>query len=185
MSEKAFGNNIRMLTAGIEACLEKKLIPPALILLYSSIDISAWLTCEDPKARVGKRFTGWVDRYMLPTKKINCTAEDLYGARCGFLHTLTAESDLSANGKARQISYAWGAFDVRVIEREIVAQGWAKVLVAVHVGDLFEAWRLGITALVSELQKDKPRAKRFFAKASKFFRNIDINKDGKVTKDWE
>jgi hypothetical protein len=45
------------LGAGIEACLEKKLITPALVLLYSDIDILGWVAAEDPNSSVRDKFT--------------------------------------------------------------------------------------------------------------------------------
>src|SRR4051812_2144145 len=109
MSAQALAQNMMTLGAGIEACLEKKLQLPTLVLLYTAIDVAAWLSNDDPTARVGKRFMAWVDQYLLKAKPLPCTSADLYAARCGVVHTLTADSDLSDQGKARRICYAWGS----------------------------------------------------------------------------
>jgi hypothetical protein len=108
MSEQAMCSNLKILGEGFEACAQKRLQLPALIVLYSAIDITAWLANDDTSAGVGKRYMAWVDQYLLKAKPMSCTSADLYAARCGVLHTLTAESDMNAKGKARQIAYAWG-----------------------------------------------------------------------------
>jgi hypothetical protein len=105
MSEQALAENMVELGAGIEACMEKGLQRPTLVLLYSAIDVAAWLSNDDPNAGVGKRFMGWVDRYLLKAKPLHCTAADLYSARCGLVHTLTSDSDMSDKRKARRV---WG-----------------------------------------------------------------------------
>ncbi len=68
---------------------------PGFILLYTSIDILASLTRpETSEATSGGFFKDWVANYMLPQLGV-VSADDLWGARCGWLHTLMAESDMS------------------------------------------------------------------------------------------
>jgi hypothetical protein len=76
------------------------------ILLFASIDAVASL--QRPKNQPdtsGDLFKKWIDSYLLPDSGLACTSEELWGARCGILHTLTAGSRLSRHGKARQIHY--------------------------------------------------------------------------------
>lgn len=51
----------------------------------------------------------WCEKYILPRLKTEdgkpLTALDLYGARCGILHTSTSVSSVAEKGEARQISY--------------------------------------------------------------------------------
>ena len=42
---------------------------------------------------------------MLPDSGLPCNADDIYAARCGLLHTLTAESRKSRHGYARDLNY--------------------------------------------------------------------------------
>jgi hypothetical protein len=75
-----------------------------LILLYSAVDTLAWL--EAPNADVTRKdFIAWADRYLLRQSSLECTAEDLYGARCGLLHTHGPDSGRARSGLARQIWY--------------------------------------------------------------------------------
>ena len=90
----------------VRSCLDQRLWEPALILLYSNIDALAWLGCPKEQTDVTRAdFIGWVSTYMLPIEGTDCTAEDLYAARCGLLHTHTADSRLNRNKRARRVYY--------------------------------------------------------------------------------
>jgi len=93
------------LFGAINSCEANKFVLPALMLIYSGIDILASL--ERRKGEGTKAsFTRWVDEYLLKAVSLPCTSLELYAARCGILHTLTPESDLSRKGKAREVGYA-------------------------------------------------------------------------------
>src|SRR5439155_802130 len=53
----------------------------------------------------GEYFKKWVEDYMTADSKVAFTSEELWSARCGLLHTHTASSRLSRQGKARQLHY--------------------------------------------------------------------------------
>ncbi|GJJ03432.1 hypothetical protein RugamoR64_39700 [Duganella rhizosphaerae] len=91
------------------ACLrEKGFRQPTLVLLFAAIDQLAWVAGD--KETVGNEgFKAWVQRYMVeknPELLSGATAADLWGARCGVLHTGAAESNDFRSGKARRIFYA-------------------------------------------------------------------------------
>src|SRR5262245_17794796 len=83
------------LLPAIDLCLEGKRFIAALLLLYSGVDSLGWLYAKDESERPGRRFTKFVDRFLLPGSKLNCNSADLWAARCAVLHTMTADSDLS------------------------------------------------------------------------------------------
>jgi hypothetical protein len=174
MSESALYHNLIQLGIGIEACIERKAQTASLILIYSAIDITAWLNNDDPDARVGKRFMAWVDAYILKVAPLPCSAIDLYAARCGLLHTLTPESDLSNAGKARLICYAWGKASGEKLQALTVAARLDSRFAAVHIEALYKAWRDGLGLWIQELEQDPPRAERVRARAGKFFENMSI-----------
>lgn len=169
MSRQAFCRNLLELRTGIEACLGANVQLPTLVLLYSAIDIAAWLSNDDPTAKVGKRFTTWVDQYLLKAKSLHCTSADIYGARCGVLHTLTPESDMSDKGKARLICYSWGNRDADAIQALTTLAGMGDRYVFVKIEDLYVAWKLGVDLLVIEMESDPAREARIHARAAKFF----------------
>ncbi|QYG06800.1 hypothetical protein [Janthinobacterium sp. PAMC25594] len=91
------------------ACLREKGYKQAtLVLLFAAIDQLAWVAGD--KETVGNEgFKAWVQQYMVeknPELLSGATAADLWGARCGVLHTGVAESNDFRKGYARRILYA-------------------------------------------------------------------------------
>ena len=172
VSEDKFQKNMMQLGAGIETCLQQRLITPALVLLYSAIDITSWLAADAPTTPVRESFTAWVNRYLLSAKPLRCTALDLYSARCGLVHTLTPDSRLVQQGKCRQIAYAWGTTNSGDLDELIARTNWSSKLVAVHVEELYEAWRLGLLAFTEELENNPEKAAVVYERATKFFANL-------------
>jgi hypothetical protein len=173
MSELDLYKNIVLLGSGIDACIEKKYIGPALILIYSGIDTVGWLSSNEDYA-TRNSFMKWVDAYLLKEKPLQCTSLELYAARCGLLHTFTADSKLSSTGEARRICYSWGTGNVHDLHRTLQWAGNASEHVAVHVNDLYEAWRLGVLKFTDELEKTPERKRQVYKKADKFFSDLSL-----------
>lgn len=171
LSQELFNKNIKQLLDAIQICIEKELITPSLILIYSAIDIMSWLNSEHPKESVKARFTHWVDRYMLSAKPLKCTAIELYGARCGLVHTFTAESDLSQQGTIRQIIYASGASKASKLSAMITTAKLSNY-VPLQVEELLEAVRRGLEAFKKELSGNPSKAAKVSAKGGKFFKTV-------------
>jgi hypothetical protein len=148
------------ISAGVDLCLAQDLKTAALILLYSGIDIAGWMA-DQSKAIVQERFTAWVDAYMSPTEALGCTALELYGARCGVVHTFAPRSRLYDQGKVRKILYAWTPSRVEHL-REITEVGrMSGDYVPVQGDDLVRAYKDGVQqflAWVSQLPTDALRA---------------------------
>jgi len=171
LSEKKLYKNLMKLVAGIETCIEKKLTIPALVLIYSAIDTAGWLDSE--KAFATRRsFINWTENYLLLAKPLECKAIDLYAARCGLLHTLTPDSQLSGDGKARRISYAWGPAKAQDIPRLFDLPNNNETYV--HVEELYEALRLGLLAFTDDMETDSVRSSRVLTKAKQFFSEWSI-----------
>jgi hypothetical protein len=157
-----------------EVCASRRAQLPALILSYSAMDAMSWLYAANPAATVRQRFTAWVERYALPTvTRLCCTSTELYAARCGLLHTFTADSDLSAKG-VRKILYAWGSANLSDLERATEAVD-ATAWVAVHVSDLTTAVRLGIAQMFEDSQSDPVLAARIAQRGASYFEYADTN----------
>lgn len=149
------GTQRHLSCAAIELCIDNKLIMPALVLLYSGIDVVGSLE-RKPDMGTKASFIQWVDTYMLKAKPLGCSAVDLYGARCGLLHTMAAESDLSRSGKARQVIYAWGSAkseDLNTAGRLLDRTDD----VSVHVNELFDAFKHGLIYYFNEVDADEAR----------------------------
>lgn len=165
--------NIKTLDAAIQDCLACGRILPALVLIYAGIDIIGSLE-GDPKDGVQKSFTRWVDLYMLTNPKLECTALELYGARCGMVHTLTANSRLSREGKARTIIYAWGSAAANDLRES--AKRLGRTHVVVHVNNLHDAFHSGILQWEDEVKRDAQRRKRVEANLPASFVNLHPEK---------
>jgi hypothetical protein len=93
-------------TTAVRVCLDNRAWEPALILLYSGIDAQAWIGCPPGQDDVTRHdFINWVTTYLLPIPDADCSAEDLYAARCGLLHTHTADSRMNRKKQARRVYY--------------------------------------------------------------------------------
>lgn len=163
-----------LLGAGVETCLQNNLSGPALILLYSSIDTAGWLD-SDQQYATRSSFINWVDKYLLRAKPLACMALDLYAARCGLVHIFTPDSQLSTQGHARRICYAWGQARAEDLQRTIDLSNKGTEYVAVHVDELYEAWRLGLLAFTEDIENDPARKTRVYAKAKQFFSELNVD----------
>jgi hypothetical protein len=158
----------------IDYCISEKLITPALILIYSTIDSISWLSTENSDQRNKEYFQNWVDTWMLKHYPLPCTSLELYAARCGILHTLTPSSDLSKKKGVRQISYAWGNASHIDLENTIQVLG-NRSLVAVHVNDILTSLRSGFIDFLSSIESNENSKKLFAQKASLHFVNTETN----------
>jgi hypothetical protein len=102
MMSDSLSKNIEIHMKAIELCMENHLRTPALILIYAGIDIfSALGRPIEKEFSTRDVFIDWCERYMLPNGNLQCSAPDLYAARCSIIHTSTAHSRLSKDGKAK------------------------------------------------------------------------------------
>jgi hypothetical protein len=109
VSAAAFDRGLNELKGGVDNLFKSKQTLPGFLLLYTSIDILASLTRpQTSDATDSSFFKAWVDKYMLPSLGLPISPDDLWGARCGLLHTLTAESDVSRNKGAKMLNYIGG-----------------------------------------------------------------------------
>lgn len=172
MSSKSLHDNLLALEEGVRICIENKLLAPALVLVYSGIDMIGWMDSNDECA-TKRSFLEWVEKYLLKQKDIVCTAMDLYAARCGLLHTFTPFSQLHTDGKARVICYAWGPASVSDLQSGLKGVD-GDTAIAVHVSDLFAAWQLGVSEFLADIEKDNERRERTYKKAAMCFSEINM-----------
>jgi hypothetical protein len=179
MNEKRFINSYAEIIIAIDYCLSEKLILPALILIYTAIDSVSWIASDDENQKVRERFQIWVNTWMLQKYPLSCTAEELYAARCGILHTLTPDSDLSEKKGINRIMYAWGNALQTDLDTSIKLLEYPRY-VAVHVNDIFLSFKNGFADYLQTLETDKVKKELFYEKANKHF----VNMDSTVIKDF-
>ena len=173
MSKQNLFRNYTHLITAIDYCITENLVMPALVLIYTAIDSVSWLASGDASLSVSERFQMWANNWMLEKYSLTCTAEELYAARCGVLHTLTPNSYLSEKKGIRRIAYAWGKGTRDELEESIKLLD-NNELVAVHIDDLFWSFRFGFADFIEATMEDAQRAKLFIQKANKHFANLDI-----------
>jgi hypothetical protein len=150
----------QQLKAAIDLAVERHLVLPALILLFTTIDVCAWLEFED--AQVGVRFEKWCNGHLLPSSNIKATGADLYGARCGVLHTLSSETRKSQKGVVRQVIYGWGIADHTTLQKTTDGAG-VLGYVAVQLEDL----RTALFQAMDDLKARAISSSRIAKKAGK------------------
>jgi hypothetical protein len=143
------------------ACLrEKGYKQPTLVLIFAAIDQLAWVAGE--KETVGNEgFKAWVQRYMVdrnPDLLSGATSADLWGARCGVLHTGAAESNDFRIGKARRIFYASNMGQIDSNDPDIL------VLSLEWLGSAFAA---GLIWFLSDLEADPDKDARAKSKLAR------------------
>jgi hypothetical protein len=101
-----FEGVVRELTQAIRACDDAGLHMPALMLLYSGIDIMANLDQPRSVLEAGRAgYIRWAEEYLLKDSGLPCNGEDIYAARCGLLHSMALKSPNPRAASARKIVY--------------------------------------------------------------------------------
>jgi hypothetical protein len=161
-------NALQQLIIAIDLCFEKGLVAPTLALLFSGIDTMAWLGLPDDQEDVTRdEFIRWADRYLLPESGILCTALDLYSARCGILHSMTAESRAIRTGNAKRVFYAWGTHRFEDLQQILNRIG--EPIVALQVDALIKAFRIAIDKFVEASEHDADLGRRINSRLNKVF----------------
>jgi hypothetical protein len=122
-----------------------------LVVLYSAIDTLAWSTVPQGDVR-RTDFISWVERYMRPQEQLGCTAADLYAARCGLLHSSSAQSRMSRSGEATELWYATS--EDRVPQLQGFAERKGANAKVVGITPLVQAFADGSQAFVEQLADD-------------------------------
>lgn len=121
--------------------------------------------------RVRERFEDWVNRWIVPTLP-PCSATELYGARCGTLHTFTSRSDLSASGKARRVAYSLGAASPEALQKMLdKKQPGGFAVLSVNV--LYASLRRGIADSLSDVLGDDTFAAQVQQRLNSYFGTLE------------
>ena len=146
MTDQNYLNNHYVKTIQAIECLSSnRFYEAALMLTYAGIDQMAWLSVPDTISD-GKDFKAWVEKYINPNNTLGCSADDLWAARCGLVHTAAAESRDSTNLKAKKIYYVSG--DVVCTENK------TSDTVIINSTNLMKAFISGAYSFISEVKLD-------------------------------
>jgi hypothetical protein len=153
----------------VRQCLDDGLPEAALTLLYSGIDTLGLLNAPTGTTDASRStFIDWCERYVVPrlssTDVTTPTPKDLYAARCGVLHTSTAESNHGREGDVRELWYTFrGKAAVNLVPNT------PKPPLLVEIERLVGAFEEGSRAFVADLSEDKGRFEIAERRAGQFF----------------
>lgn len=153
MSEEAFVKAGNDLVTAVDEAFKKNALLPAFIMLYSSIDIFASLTRPIAQQDTsGQVFKDWVKKYMIAGTSVSWNEEDIWGARCGLLHTYTVQSRSSRSGNARELHYISDREFAKYVQDQLDPNLQDKVFVC--LGDLLKAFFEGFERFVTDVKND-------------------------------
>lgn len=166
MSEAIFLKAAADLVAAVNEAFKRPAPLPAFILLYSSIDILSSLTrpvgSDDTSGTI---FKDWVKRYLLPGSFLSCSEEDIWGARCGLLHTYTVQSRLSRQGRVRELHYIKDRKFTKFAQLQIDPKMQARVFV--YLPDLIFAFSNAVELFKVEVKANAALQAIVFTHAAK------------------
>lgn len=160
----------------IDLLIEKEYLAPCLTLIYSTIDNLAYLTIEEARDEVnGNDFKKWCNRYIKFPGKEQINSDDLWGARCGVIHSLSSESRLSRQGSCNQIGYVF-ALEGKNFPMPVI-NGSEEKLIIVDIRALWNALKSGMKFFLGEVFKDKNSelAKRVETRLTTLFSHIPLS----------
>lgn len=145
---------MRDIIVTVQDLLNQRKIFPALILVYSALDIAGSLLRPKTQAdTTGEDFKKWVECYVLSGSSLPTTSDDLWAARCGLLHTNTPDSRNSRSGKAREVHYSKGDKKLaEFLQEEFHKAGNTRVMVDIDA--LFGALLDGFVKFTRDIQTD-------------------------------
>jgi hypothetical protein len=103
-------------------------------------------------------------------RQLGCTAEDLYAARCGLLHSGAAESKLSREKHASELWYATSLHSVPGIQA--FAQRVGANAKVVYLTALLTAFSQGVVQFSDELSSDETRRRETAERIRRWLRFV-------------
>ena len=153
----------------ISKLIKGNLYTQALIILYSAIDTLTWANLPGGDV-TQKDFINWVDKYINPEKELGCTAEDLYGARCGLVHSSAAVSRKSRKGETSEIWYATSPASINTLQE--YAKQVNETAKVVYFTDLLKEFVNASQKFYDEIALDEIRQKSVNARIRRWIRFV-------------
>jgi len=145
--------NLDDLMESIELCNSKGLLLPTAALTYVLMDSLATMKYGHLEKSSKKRFLSWSNNYIPDFFDNYCSPEDLYGARCAILHTMTAASSLTEAGVAKRVIYLSGNESPDILEKSQTL--WSKAgFTCIYQTTLIAQLKKGMAKLAGELKSD-------------------------------
>jgi hypothetical protein len=119
----------------------------------------SWLAVPDPESN-GVDFKDWAEKYLTPSIKLGCSADDLWAARNGLIHMAAAESRDFYKSKANRIYYVSGSV--------VCTENRSQDTVIINSTSLILTFIEGALAFVTDLEADVARLTVAAKKAESF-----------------
>lgn len=148
---------LRRHLGAIDSLQTAQCMEAVLMLTYAGIDHLSWLTHADDETG-GAEFKAWSEKY-LDLNAIGCTSDDLWGARCGLLHTAAAESRDFHSGRAKNVYYIDA--DLKLSENP------DPNVVFVQIASLIKSFIEGACRSVDDCKSDSTKLALMEGKASR------------------
>lgn len=153
----------------------------ALILLYAAIDSLSWLDSEQANLddrNVAPEYKKWVQDFLLPELKnlgYDCTEDEIYYARCGYVHTYSALAKKQRNN--RILVYGLGERQdtlVKLKSQALLAEKiTGKKFIPIHIGDLVTGFIEATHKFFKQVEENHELLIRVINKADKYYAPLD------------
>ncbi len=159
-------NRYLEIVVAIQTCEKKKLVLPALIILFTAIDSAAHLYSNNKSVK--KCFIEWVERFMIKSQEFSFNSLDLYSARCGILHTLTSNSSLVEKGKAKKGIYSLDDSSIDDLVR-ILGPNYKNEFFIVKLSELIKLFYKGFLEFFDLILHDNQLQEMVLIKCEKYY----------------
>jgi hypothetical protein len=158
---------------GVRVALENDCLGSAVILILCGIDAMAYLDMPATQDDVTRSdFVRWAERYIKFPCHEQLTGLDLYGARCAMLHNYSTTSDLSRQGKCRQVGYMDKSVPEVRFDPDV-----SKDLVLVSVPAFAGAFFSGVDKFLVDLFADPKKAPIAEQRLKKLVQSVPFKKE--------
>lgn len=128
----------------IDECIKERRLFPSLMLIYSSVDILGSLQTQNGYATADS-FKNWVTNYLFSNGTFSFDQDDLWGARCGIVHTMRYDSQRGTTLKT--IVYGFHGYDTDIQKITDPTQQ-----AGVYIEDLFDAFKKAYSQYIEDLE---------------------------------
>jgi len=172
MRASAFDRALDQLKNSVADLFKSPRTLPGFLLLYTSIDILASLTRpENSDVTNSSFFKDWVASYMIPQLGVPCSADDLWGARCGLLHTLTAESDMSRSRGAKMLNYIGDDARAKAMQQQYDPTSSHDIFISTH--RFVDAFLAACDHFAADVRSNAALQKKVYSHAAKLMVAFD------------
>jgi len=161
----------------IRYCVDREYSEALWTLLYSAIDSLSWLYSDETdleKRNSKEDYIQWVNTFLIPILEgYDCTAMELYLARCSTIHTYSAVAKKQRDN--RIVTYAYSKEQLEQVKRKlpIIEELSDSKFVILLIDDLVKAWYVATIVFIKQIEKDSELLERVIKKADYYYSPLD------------